>query len=114
MSFSPPLGAIAIGRSGTRAIITALEADRVILRFPDGALKPVKVEAITRWEMPAQLQPGQRCRLTGTDRTYTLIETYEHFMGWHDGDRTYEAWARLKTAEGNPATWKLIQLEAIV
>jgi hypothetical protein len=56
---------------------------------------------------------GARVMLKGTDLTYTLLETYQQYMGLSDGERTYEQWARLQTHDGKPAYWKLSQLEAI-
>jgi D-serine deaminase-like pyridoxal phosphate-dependent protein len=110
----PPVGAIAYGRSGLGYIIEALEADRILLTTPSG-LKRVPLDAVIRWELPAPINPapGQRVRLKGTHAEYMVIEIYDHFMGWKDGDRTTETWARLKTADSKPATWKLSQLEAI-
>lgn len=114
-SSKPPVGAIAFGRSGIGHIITALEADRVVLRCPDG-LKRVPLGAVIRWELPPEPRPiqvGDRVRLNGTQAEYTVIELYDHFMGWEDGDRTYETWARLTTPDGKPATWKIQQLEIL-
>jgi hypothetical protein len=113
-SSKPPVGAIAFGRSGVGHIITALEADRVVLRCPDG-LKRVPLGAVIRWELPAIPTtpiPGQRVRLKNTALEYVVIELYDHFMGLVDGERTYETWAKLTDSGGKTATWKLSQLEA--
>jgi D-serine deaminase-like pyridoxal phosphate-dependent protein len=64
--------------------------------------------------MPRPIQIGDRVRLKGTQAEYVVIEIYSHFMGWEDGDRTYEQWARLQTDNGKPATWKIQQLEAVI
>lgn len=53
MNTNPPIGAIAYGRSGVAGIVTDIESDRVVLRFPDGQKKRVPVAAIARWELPA-------------------------------------------------------------
>lgn len=112
----PPIGAIAYGRSGAGYAIEALEANRILLKTPSG-LKRVPFDAIIRWELPPSPKApasGQRVRLKGTYRTYTITELYEVYCGRDlDGDRTTETWARLKTADDKPATWKLNQLEAI-
>jgi D-serine deaminase-like pyridoxal phosphate-dependent protein len=116
MSSKPPVGAIAYGRSGLSYIIEALETDQILLKTPEG-LKRVPLNAVTRWELPPAPRPiqlGDRVRLKGTQAEYVVIELYDHFMGWQDGDRTTEACARLQTDDGKPATWKIQQLEAIV
>jgi hypothetical protein len=113
----PPIGAIAFGRSGLGHIITALEADRVVLRCPDGLMR-VPLGAVIRWELPAKpktLTPGQRVLLKNTALEFVVIDIYDHFMGWVDGERTYEQWAELQTndVDGRPAHWKIQQLEEI-
>jgi hypothetical protein len=114
-SSSPVVGAIAFGRSGTGHVIAALDADRVILKTSEG-LKRVPLAAIARWEMPAvPTTPalGQRVRLKNTVLEYVVIELYDHFMGWVDGERTFEAWARLQADDSRPAHWKINQLEIV-
>lgn len=74
MSSSPPIGAIAYGRLGIGYPITALEAERVILKTPAG-LKRVPIEAITRWEHPTAPPLGHRVRLL------TEIETGTGLLG---------------------------------
>jgi hypothetical protein len=109
----PPVGAIAFGRSGVGHIITALEADRIVLRCPDG-LKRVPLGAVIRWELPPEpktLTPGHRVRLKNTQAEFVVTEIYQHYMGLEDGDRTYERWARLQADDGKPAHWKVCQLE---
>lgn len=59
---------------------------------------------------PTMLKAGDRVKLKNTDFSYTLIEVFE-VPYWINGDRTTETWARLKTLDGKPATWKLSQLE---
>jgi hypothetical protein len=112
----PPVGAIAYGRSGAGYTIAALEANRIILKTSSG-LKRVPLDAVIRWELPPSpkaLEPGQQVKLKGTDRTYTLIEIYRAYCGRGSDDQPfYEQWARLKTVDHKPATWKLNQLEAI-
>jgi hypothetical protein len=66
MISSPPVGAIAFGRSGNSGIITALEADRIVLRCPDG-VKRVPLEAIARWEMPKPLKVADRAAINHID-----------------------------------------------
>ena len=58
--------------------------------------------------------PGDRVCLRGTSVKYTILETYDHYMG-RDSNlvRTYERWAKLQTLDGKPAFWKLQQLELI-
>jgi hypothetical protein len=56
---------------------------------------------------------GDRVCLRGTGVEYTILETYDHYTGLKDGERTYERWARLQTLDGKPAFWKLPQLELI-
>jgi hypothetical protein len=59
---SPPMSAITYGITGVPYIITALEADRVVLRCPDG-LKRVPLDAIIRWELltlPKAVEVGDR------------------------------------------------------
>lgn len=119
------IGAVISTHKGNRGIIESLEADRVIIRVPDGQLKSIPLTAIARWELPPKqvsepakapvkvLAIGDRVKLKGTQLTYNIIELYEHFMGWVDGERTYESWAKLQTDDGKPAHWKVQQLEAI-
>lgn len=64
--------------------------------------------------MPRPIQVGNRVRHKQTGLSYTVIDIYDHFMGWVDGERTYEQWAKLQTTDGKPATWKLSQLEALL
>ncbi|NJM74878.1 MAG: hypothetical protein HC852_02800 [Acaryochloridaceae cyanobacterium RU_4_10] len=58
--------------------------------------------------------PGDRVCLRGTGIQYTILETFDHYMGL-DGNlvRTYERWAKLQTLDGKPAFWKLQQLELV-
>jgi D-serine deaminase-like pyridoxal phosphate-dependent protein len=111
---SPPIGAIAFGKSGAGYPVIEVRPDRIVLKRADGpwAVSPM---AIVRWELPAPrpIQPGDRVRLKGTQAEYVVIELYQHFMGLEDGDRTYETWAWLTTADGKPARWKMQQLEVI-
>jgi hypothetical protein len=109
---SPPVGAIAFGRSGVGCIIEALEANRVILKTPNG-LKRVPFDAIIRWELsavPNEPTVGDRVKLKNTHLFYTLIDVFE-VPYWINGDRTVELWARCQNIEGRIATWKLGQLE---
>jgi hypothetical protein len=112
VNFSPPIGSIAFGRSGAGYPVIEIHADRIVLKKDDRpwAVNPV---AIARWELPKAIQPGDRVRHKQTGQTFTVIELYEHFLGWQDGDRTFERWAKLQTLDGRPAHWKLQQLEAI-
>jgi hypothetical protein len=65
MLFSPPVGAIAFGQSGTACTVAEVQPDRVVLLCPDG-LKQVRPTAIARWELP----PIPRALAVG-DRTIT-------------------------------------------
>jgi hypothetical protein len=57
---------------------------------------------------------GDRVCLRGTGLEYTLLDTYDHYMGRDENQkRTYEKWARLQTLDGKPAFWKLQQLELV-
>jgi hypothetical protein len=58
--------------------------------------------------------PGDRVCLRGHGIEYTILETYDHYMG-RDSNlvRTYERWAKLQTLDGKTAFWKLQQLELI-
>jgi hypothetical protein len=57
---------------------------------------------------------GDHVCLRGTGLEYTLLDTYDHYMGRDENQkRTYEKWARLQTLDGKPAFWKLQQLELI-
>ena len=113
---NPPVGALAYGRSGKPAVIEALEADRVLLRTPNG-LKRVPLEAVVRWELPALPKiptPGQRVRLKRTQLEYMLIETYSVRCGLDaDGSPSFEQWAKLQNEVSTVASWKLQQLEVI-
>jgi hypothetical protein len=53
-------------------------------------------------------------QLKTTTRTSSLIETYDHFMGWAGGERAYEKWAKVKAEDGAIAFWKLQQLEEVL
>jgi hypothetical protein len=107
----PIVGAIAFGRSGAGYPVIEVHPDRIVLKR-DGRPWAVNPVAIVRWE-PKPIQTGDRVRLKNTALEFLVIETYAHFMGWVDGDRTYEAWARLQTSDGKPAHWKLSQLEVL-
>jgi hypothetical protein len=110
----PPVGAIAFGRSGVGCIIEALEANRVILKTPNG-LKRVPFDAVIHWELPAAPKVpavGDRVKLKNTNLFYTIIEVFE-VPYWISGYRTVEMWARCQIVEGRMATWKLGQLETI-
>jgi hypothetical protein len=111
---SPSLGAIAYGITGVPCIITALEADRVVLRCPDG-FKRVPLGAVIRWKLPAAPKVptvGDRVKLKNTNLFYTIIEVFE-VPYWISGDRTVELWARCQAVDGRAATWKLCQLETV-
>jgi hypothetical protein len=114
---NPRIGARIFTHKGNSGIVEQLEDERVIIRIPDGILKSIPLTAIARWELPAIPKtpvPGQRVRLKGTDRTYILIEIYEVYYGRGSDDQPfYEQWARLKTPDGKPATWKISQLELL-
>jgi hypothetical protein len=60
-----------------------------------------------------KLTKGDRVQLKNTTAIFTVVELFDHFMGLKDGERTYEAWARLETLEGRPAWWKVQQLEKV-
>jgi hypothetical protein len=51
MSFSPPVGAIAFGRSGAGYPVIGVQPDRILLKR-DGAPWAVNPVAIVRWELP--------------------------------------------------------------
>lgn len=96
---------------------------RLLVAHPTGQNATIPLERVRGFsdsppvwsvpEVPTPLAPGQQVRLKSTAQAYTLIEIYDHFMGWADGKRTYETWARLLTDDGRPAHWKLNQLEVI-
>lgn len=79
----------------------------------DDTFKPFSAQANFENFLPTPPAPGQRVRLKNTTLEFTIIDIYDHFMGWVDGERTYEKWARLTTTDGKPATWKVQQLEAV-
>jgi hypothetical protein len=60
-----------------------------------------------------KLVKGDRVQLKNTTAVFTVVELFGHFMGLKDGERTYEDWARLETPDGNPAWWKVQQLEKV-
>jgi hypothetical protein len=100
-------------------------ADREFQAFSDDSdgsddtFKPLSAQPNFENFLPTAKAPvkalaiGDRVKLKGTQLTYNIIELYEHFMGWVDGERTYESWAKLQTDDGKPAHWKVQQLEAI-
>jgi hypothetical protein len=57
--------------------------------------------------------PGDRVKLKNTKLEYVITKIYDHFMGLQDGEPSYEQWAKLRANDGNPAQWKLNQLEKI-
>ena len=113
---NPQIGSQIFTHKGNCGIVERLEDERVIIRIPDGSRKSIPLTAIARWELPAVPKtpiPGQRVRHRQTGQEFTIIEIYDHYMGFEDGERTYEECARLQTPDGKPATWKIQQLEAI-
>jgi hypothetical protein len=58
-----------------------------------------------------KLTKGDRVQLKNTAAIFTVVDLFDHFMGLKDGERTYEAWARIETVGGKPAWWKVRQLE---
>jgi hypothetical protein len=77
---------------------------------PQGS-RVIPLELVKGVAQQKPIQVSDRVRLKGTQSEYVVIELYDYFMGWVDGERTYEQWARLQTIDGKPATWKLSQLE---
>jgi hypothetical protein len=114
MITSPPVGAIAFGRSGVACTVAEVQPDRVVLLCSDG-VKQVRPTAIARWELPTKPgtpKSGDRVKLKNTNLFYTLIEVFE-VPYWINGDRTVELWARCKSIGGWIAAWKLCQLEKV-
>jgi hypothetical protein len=113
---SPPIGAIAFGKSGAGYPVIDVHPDRIVLKRADGpwAVSPA---AVICWELPPEstpIQVGDRVRLKGAGRVYTVVEIYDHYVGRDsNGDRSYETWARLKAQDGKAAHWKLRQLEVL-
>lgn len=114
MNSSPPIGAIAFGKSGAGYPVIEVHPDRIVLKR-DGQPWEVDPVAIASWEMPSPqpLEVGDRVRLKNTNREYTITEIRDVRDGSDNGEPTFETWARLQTDDGNPAHWKLRQLEKI-
>lgn len=109
-----PCQVVAIGskRSTKQTMLKVLcpQGSRVIPLESVKGVAPTKTNLLV---MPRPVQVGDRVRHKQTGSAYTVIDIYDHFMGWVDGERTYEAWARLTTTDGKPAHWKAQQLEVI-
>jgi hypothetical protein len=114
VNFSPPIGAIAFGKSGAGYPVIEVRPDRIVLKRADGpwAVNPV---AIVRWELPAPrlIQVGDRVRLKNTQLEFTIAEIYSVRDGSDNGEPTFEQWARLQTDDNRPAHWKTRQLEVM-
>jgi hypothetical protein len=109
---NPPIGAIAYGQSGVGGIITRYEADRVVLRLPDG-LKRVPIDAIDRWELPApsvklitQFQIDDRVRYTGSNRH--LQQQYAGELTIWEISKCDDGYACLKP-DGRVTSWILFK-----
>lgn len=84
MNSSPPVGAIAYGRSGIACTVIRVEADRIVMTCPDG-IKNVPVNAIARWEMPPMTQPfqkGDRCGWVFDDDRLVIEKIREDGICW--------------------------------
>ncbi|UJB69181.1 hypothetical protein HRE53_22785 [Acaryochloris sp. 'Moss Beach'] len=110
---SPPVGAIAYGRSGVGYPITRLEGASVVLRTKNGLLR-VPLSAIQRWKPPPQepleqtkpIEVGDTVQLKGTCRTYRVVRLYQTYCGQGE----YQDWAELEGPCG-AAFWPVEQLE---
>jgi hypothetical protein len=105
---NPPIGAIAYGRSGIGGIITEIEADRAVLRFPDG-LKRVPIGSIVRWELPRSTvnhKPvlGDRVRYVGTN--FNLGKQYAGVLEvWEIGKLGDSDKCTCLKPDGRPTSW---------
>jgi hypothetical protein len=111
---SPMAGAIAVCKTG-RFEVLAIEDDKVILLHPDGRVR-VPTCKILRFDLPAPrpIQVGDRVRHKQTGHLFTVVELYSVRCDRDENDEPFfESLARLKTAGGKPAHWKLSQLEVI-
>jgi hypothetical protein len=111
-SFSPPIGAIAMGKSGIGYPVVHIESDRLVLQTPDG-LKRVPWSAVIRWEIPQIAKPpsvGDWVQLQNTPTRYLVLTIFEVYAGL-DNEPIHEPWAKLEGQDGELAFWKQGQLE---
>jgi hypothetical protein len=139
MIASPPIGAIAFGKSGIPYQVIECHSQRVTLRCPDESLIDVEPSAIVRWEhcvdakgeseskvsfanfQPKADQPptvGDWVRLRGGDAIaqnprYRVLELFQVYAGVKNGEPIHEVWAKLQGHDGGLAYWKLNQLEVL-
>jgi hypothetical protein len=110
-----PCQVIAIGsKRGTGQTMLKVLCPQGARVIPLESVKGVAQQKPNLLGMPRPIQLGDRVQHRQTQHEFTVIEIYQHFMGWEDGDRTYESWARLMTDDGKIAHWKIQQLEVIV
>jgi hypothetical protein len=109
-SSSPPIGAIAFGKSSVGCRVIEAGPSGLTLLYPDGKQFRASVNSIVRWENPPNTTPqsGDRVQLRGTTLEYTVAEIYPVNQG-----TVIEQWARLGAGEGVTAKWKVSQLEVV-
>ncbi|NJK29796.1 MAG: hypothetical protein HC940_06425 [Acaryochloris sp. SU_5_25] len=117
------VGSIVWGESGTRCELIGAFRDsqtgeiKLKVRCPDGDrfIAPEQIKGHASLKPPEARAPkvGDLVRLKHTTLEYTLAELFEYHY-WIDGEHCTELWARLRTLEGKPATWKLNQLKTIL
>ena len=115
ISNTPPIGAIAFGKSGIGHPITRLESSSVVLQTSNGLLR-VPLTSVQHWELPKPkpLKVGDTVQLKGTDRRYQVIQIYSVYRGLVSGESVFEDWAELETPTGQIAYWKVQQLEFLM
>ena len=107
-----PIGSIVHGRQGNEYRVIGIDADQIILEFPDGSHKRVLQSVIHRWELPpnplehSSIEVDGIAHLKGTKRKYRVIRMYQVFRG----QDSYEQWAELEGPCG-AAFWPVEQLE---
>jgi hypothetical protein len=100
MKSSPPVGAIAYGKSGLAYEVLEVMPDRIRLKNESGETI-ARISAILRWEPPVQ-----RYKLKGSGKIYTLVESHEvNVCG------TIETWGKFLDPTGLLCHWAMSQME---
>lgn len=111
------VGLIAVGKSGKKYPVVAVEENHVILIFPDHSRKRVPKAVVQSWELPkaSPLEVNDTVQLQGTDRLYRVVRLYQSSVNTKASssleDFQNEDWAELRTQKGKTAYWKVGQLK---
>lgn len=111
-----PIGSVVYGRQGNQYQVIGIDADRIILKFPNGTHKRVLRSIIHHWAptsqkplgQPKAIEVGDTVQLKGTGRTYRVLRLHPVYCGQGE----YQDWAKLEGPCG-AAHWLVGQLEIV-